>query len=668
MGMEKYQNLSYENLRDRIRLLKVQSYQEYQDLLKESWLKNFLINSPRKYDFIWLVQYEEDETILRLLDEEGISYLQGTTDLVDKMNGLLTCGKPFVNQLLTIPSFCDLVLKYANELSSYFHSIEPEGAISLIQYAQEKNIPEEDLKMVLYHFSEKTMCEVVKKVSLSLPLVKETIRRGSKEAIDYLLEKDSRITTLLEYPFSTIYSLAQKGVQIPPHLLEEPDFQKELVNLQSIKEYRFLIEALRKNNDVSILEAKRKKYYDALIDSYDEKENMVAIHRTFYEKIAASLSQGEGMGTLIDSLPELFNPFGTGLLDENARMELGDLYHQKDIPGIHRFFERESNLLLTNAIVDYHFEDLPYNFFLDLKQLCHFQETEGRTLSEEEISLYQRILDLDSLSYAEKKALHQQLSQTDFISKYYDDFKAAKEKSYQLIKEKMLTDKTALQFKDEELSKKAGVDIYVLDGEPFYALVKSLGIPKQEPMERKNIFYSVDGGSYSLDGSEKLNTFQNPQLYYNVAYRDFPIDQVLHTYPVDSFSKFVRGYVDEATNRVYQLMTPEELVKRSYQYNEIVMMQQNRTRKNDEFNDRLQIPQMFAIYCYDKITDNDILSAKNLGLSIILVKTMSYRAKMQATEEKRMNMHDTTGLSNGYQQGINYIDSIQEDDMYGRRK
>ena len=45
--------------------------------------------------------------------------------------------------------------------------------------------------------------------------------------------------------------------------------------------------------------------------------------------------------------------------------------------GLRLFLAQESRLQISNMIIDYHFEDIPYNFFLDVRQLCQFQKGEG---------------------------------------------------------------------------------------------------------------------------------------------------------------------------------------------------------------------------------------------------------------------------------------------------
>lgn len=95
-------------------------------------------------------------------------------------------------------------------------------------------------------------------------------------------------------------------------------------------------------------------------------------------------------------------------------------------------------------------------------------------------------------------------------------------------------------------------------------------------------------------------------------------------YPVDSYSRYVRVAASEATSRVFELYTPMELIERSGDYNEIILAQHNSRRIDDDLNDSIDVPKMLGIYCYDDFSDVDVLSAKNVGIGIVVVKTKKY--------------------------------------------
>ena len=404
----------------------------------------------------------------------------------------------------------------------------------------------------------------------------------------------------------------------------------------------------------------RKEYYEKQFSSYDKEEQMLKLHLIWYQEISKRMESGEELYPFLDE--NLVPFYGIGSEEFSIRNKIVGFYHNKDKEGLKNFFRQESRLQITNMVIDYHFAEIPYNFFLDLRELVHFQEGEGRTLSQEEIDVYSKLLRLDDLSYEEAMKLHAHLKEYDMIEKYYDHFRSAKDKQASLIEEAMLTESSVQKYKNETLSARAGVPIYVLDGDEFYAFVKSSHSSKDMPLDSNYRTYSGDGGSYSLDGSNKLKTFKDPRDVYNFIYKSIPKSQIIHTYPVDSYSLYKRN-LDTSTKRIYELLTPEELVGKSNSYNEILMALPNPGKPQDELQASLEAPELLGIYCYDTITDNDVISAKNMGIGIVLVKTKSY----QIDTSNRMRLMDTH-LNSGSQSKYEYLQSIQENDMEERRK
>ena len=61
------------------------------------------------------------------------------------------------------------------------------------------------------------------------------------------------------------------------------------------------------------------------------------------------------------------------------------------------------------------------------------------------------------------------------------------------------------------------------------------------------------------------------------------------------------------------------------------------SRKHNELEEKLEKPKPFASYCYDKICDTDIESAKALGIGIIVVDTRCY----SVDRNKRLSQYAT---------------------------
>ncbi len=626
-------------------------------LLKESSIKKKLIDSPRKYDFIWFVQDANGAILASLLDEEGIHILQSSTDVVDKLNAIITC-ETSCHFAFQSDIFCEMVLLNWYGLDTPFHSLNEKEAISFLQYL-DRNYPKKVLDL-FPKLSAKTQVEILKTINFSLDRIGSFLRTGRKEAIEYILTNDFRIHTLSDFSFSELYTLATKKVAIPFSLFHQKSFIEKISTIGNVKDYRYLLNALSASNDVSEIELARKEYYERQFSSYDKEEQMLKLHLTWYQEISNRMESGEEFFSFLDA--NLVPFYGMGSEEFSIRNKIFSFYSNKDKEGLKNFFRQESRLQITNMVIDYHFAEIPYNFFLDLRELVHFQEGEGRTLLQEEIDAYSKLLSLDDLSYEEVMKIHAHLKEYDMIEKYYDHFRSAKDKQASLIEEAMLTESSVQKYKNEILSAQAGVPVYVLDGDEFYAFVKSSHTSKNMPLDSNYRTYSGDGGSYSLDGSNKLKTFKDPREIYNFIYKSIPKSQIVHTYPADSYSLYKRD-LDTSTKRIYELLTPKELVGKSNSYNEILVAVPNPSKPQDELQASLEAPELLGIYCYDTITDNDIISAKNMGIGIVLVKTKNY----QIDTSNRMRLMDTH-LNGGSQSKYDYLQSIHENDMESRRK
>lgn len=627
-------------------------------VLKDKKLKEKLINSV---SFSLFMKQASDDIMINLLDEEGIEILKNSIFFNNSINEILGHHLSFVDELSKIPSFCDVVISQLK--NAYFvFKISNESAIRIVEYAIDK-IDIKTLDELIFHLEPQAQYEVVKNISLPYNIILKLIT-SNKDIAEYVFNCDIRFTSLDDLSYEDIYSIFNKGTIVPNFLLNEEKFFSKLISIDKVREYRALVDGLNENNDISGIEKAREIYYDKQLQDYSDEWGLLTKYYNCFKEICDKLDEDPN-NYLDEILNKNLNSFCFEYHRKQLKSKLLKLCQDQDDGAIYSVLRQESNFEITDMIIDYHFKQLPYNFFLDLKQLCEFQNTEGKTLSDEDIEIYNKILNLDNIYYDEKIKLHQILKKSNMMEKFYDAIKSAKEKQIQLIKKSMLNKQTIQKYKDEELSKEKGVDIYVLDGDDFYIFVKALLKQKYRAMQPSDIYYNVDGCSYSLDCSKKLNTYKNPHEYYHIAFSDFPEDQVVHVFPADSYSYYERGS-GRATDRVYTLNTPEQLTSKSNFFDEIVLLQRNDDR-NDEINSQLKVPEMFAIYCYDEITKNDIESAKNLGLGIVLVKTYAYGQRNNVNQEDDIYIKSVS-KSTIYNAGLKYLDGLYGDDMAVRRK
>ena len=408
------------------------------------------------------------------------------------------------------------------------------------------------------------------------------------------------------------------------------------VSINDVKTYRVLVDRLSNCIDTTNIEELRKKYYEeqlsnvenGLLKSYSNFSKDLENDEFFDEALSKNL--------------------GSYVLDNT----LYDSFRKKSNEEATKF---ESDFQMTNMIIDYLFEDIPTNVLININNLLNFQKGEGKTLSDDDIILYTEISNLDKKTAEEKVELFNKLKNLNLKKKFYFDYSKAKDKMVELFNQNMLNKENIDKYKNDDFSKQAGVDVYCLDGDKFMVLIKSFHDTKDEVLNGDIFHFGVDGSSFSIDGSSKLKTFKDPEKYYNLAYTGIPFHQLIHSFSVDSFSKYVRddkGLPDRiATNRINKLMTPDEFLLDSRDYNELIISVPNRYIKEDnEFNNSLKNPVPFALYCYDTITNNDIETAKKYNLGIIVVNTKKYNIN----NENKMSMYDTMALE--AENSYNYID------------
>jgi hypothetical protein len=633
------------------------------ELLSNSRIKEKIINPTNKYEFIWLAQDPETDFLPLLLNASGVDILRRSSGWTDKINGILTSCNPCVYKLFEDKSFVKLVIENLEKLKSSLYSLPANAIVKMLEYVKKNNLNSKIMLDIMSGVGARYQEDVVKSFKFPFDILERILLSVEDEAAQYLINQDLRITTLNNLSFDGLLALLSKNIRIPDYFLQDKEFQKKIVTIFDPKDYRFLIQKLGMNNDISYLEKLRKEFYENEIKSYNPDTKMLLrYHQIYLEIRKLILNENVTRQNIEMIIKESFNNFGQGDLTYSFIEKI--FANSSSTEKLKTYFQKRSNYHLTNMIIDYHFEDVYYNFLLDVKQLYQFQQTEGRTLNDQDTELYRRLLTLDDLPYLQKISLFEELKKVNIIEKYYDDFRKSKDKAFSLIKEQMLNFNNIGQYKSLELSRKYGVDIYVLAGQPFYAFVKSLNESKKTVLTKAKIHYYTDGSSYSLDGSDKLSTFYNPRENYNLLFGDFSINQVVHMYSSDSFSKYIRdGKNNLGTNRVFELYTPSDFVKSSANYNEIIYSQRNE-RKSDALNLQLDVPRVLSIYCYDEISENDIRSAKNLGIGITLIKTKSYHVRKK---DEQLSVADTIGFDWNKRNDFNYITSVYEDAMQGRK-
>ena len=594
-------------------------------IFKKIDIKNDIINNDSRHEITWFCQDNNvtSEMIYNLLDDEGINILNNTRDKLSRVNGIISCGKDISN-LFDNEVFLSLLI----ELDNYYFYFKEDEALKFIKYCINKK--NEIVVRAFNKLNENAQIYVISNCDMSEFYYDLLV--GSKLGCSKIIV--DKISSLENYKYDDLFDIFEKDMVIPNRLLSM-SFINKISTIYNVKAYRSLVNELGKNNDISNIEILRRKYYDYFLDNCSD----------IYNNILSEVKSGSDISILLN---KYFNCFGGY-----------DSFLNNGFFDIDEKLKKSLNYITSEIVVDYLFQDNAYNVFLDINELLKFS-TSVDFLSEDDKKIYSDIASLDDISVFDKKKILDNLKNKNMAHKFYDDFRLARSKMVELFNSSILNSDNIYRYENKELSNKYGVPVYEMNGNEFFVLVKAIEKRKDSILNPNDLYAYCDGSSFSIDGGNKLSTFLDTNMYYNLAYNRIPDNQLVHVFEVDSFSNYYRNknnnlpYDRNGTDRINRLFTPKEIVDVSSSYNELIISQPN--RMNDEFNSKLEQPVPFAIYCYDDISDHDILSSKATGLGIILVNTKKY----DIDKFGRVSLHS---LDNS---DICYAKPNENDDIYKR--
>lgn len=408
-----------------------------------------------------------------------------------------------------------------------------------------------------------------------------------------------------------INKLLQYNLLIPDSILNDDNFPcyliKSVINktesLIDIRSYLYKFQSINTEFYEKLL-LEYKKYINAILNSYDYNTQIF----NFY-----------------------FNSSSDNyLLPKDLQEKLKNSDEKQKIT----ILKEETSFKLSEIIVDSIFEDNIYNVKLNLNEIIRYtSDINVNLISPEHLNFYKIILNIDSLSNEEKINLYNNFKDKNITSMLYDDLKILKEYSYSTIKNSLTFFNSKSKLKNTTLSEKCGVDIYSLNGEPFYMLVKSMNPISNNDnnnyinLEEDN--YSVERGCYSLIGSDNIDVFNKKFVY---GFYNFNIQNIISVFETDCFSQesdepiLNQNYGTTAVNR---LMTPLQIVNgldlnKQTRYSEIQIL----GKLKPDF-----------IVVFDSINETALSESKALNIPIVVINTLAY-----SNDKKRSKPFDNDDL------------------------
>lgn len=295
---------------------------------------------------------------------------------------------------------------------------------------------------------------------------------------------------------------------------------------------------------------------------------------------------------------------------------------------IYDFFELNSidksrqdivaNRYLIEYIVNYYLGDNYYNFMTNFDQMLSYLKCSKKDLvNKENIMLYKEFVDLRHMSFTDKIGFFKLLlDDVNVKERFYDDINIVREDSHKELVSKALKLNHNNKIYNKDVSDKLKIDVYNLDGEPFFGFVRCVAIP------RGNLFNNYDkvnsqerrlGFSFSYIGDKNIGTIDYDGKGVTLFYDNLDYHNIMYVHHGDLHSKKMVVQDDYVSVKENDILTPERLISHTKNYNEIFI-------KSDGRGIRPK-----ALICYDKIDDKDIGFAMKHHVDLLVINRNKYK-------------------------------------------
>lgn len=612
-----------------------------------------IINS-NKQDFLDFLDNDYNGKILNLLDDEGVELLKKNSYIEDRIIYILNYSN-YVDLLFNNQKFLDLFL--STDISKYYASLKNLNNKTydlIVNRCLELNKDINLTGQLISYFNKDYRLKFIDKYDYPNDLIYEMLKRNPKLLGKKILEKYNIDLLSHNIPVGGLvaagkslsfedmtkrkgYSYVNSSGEVfylSSDLLNTEVAQK-LWNELNVYEYRFLINDANYCGDPTNLNNYAKTKEEEFILNTDYPKT--------YQNIFNMINKLSNLDSSSNEYRDIFrNLIRQIQIFPNEYTNLRELIFNGEFAETINLITKSLDEKKSDYIIDYHFEENYYNVMYDLRELLEFYYAGNIDIPEDRLYLYQQIVNIDMLSSQEKIELHNELKQYNMMEIFYDDMTFARKQVREALKDYAMVKDELVKFKDEELSNEYGVDVYNINDNPFFAIVKS-GIRFEDSLPVGHSYSLVGNGCISVFGSLK-----NSNTYVYDA-SDLNPEQIVHIFPKDSYTLYQPfSFTEKATDRVEQLMMPDELLYNKRTYNEVLILEQGSMQT--DIDSRIPKLKKIALYCVDQITAKDVETAKihNIGIMLINSKKYNKGIEMPPSIYRHLGNDDfNTYMSNG---------------------
>lgn len=403
------------------------------------------------------------------------------------------------------------------------------------------------------------------------------------ESIKYLFEVDKRINYL--FPRIYLKDLIENGTEFPNEILNNKKFFNMLKS-NSLVTFRKTINDLEKNNLPEPIEFYISKYYEELLDSYNEEYDM-------FNDYVNIISRINRMNNNVN--------FNTYILDSDAKKVYNDFLDGKKV-NITNEYIKFTSLKLSEIIIDSLFQENIYNVWFNIREMFRFNNN-MQVLTENKEEFYTTILNFDNLSNKDKIKFYNTYKNKNINLMFYEDLRSVKDKSYEFINNQLFN------YNNYDINLKLSLlyktSVYDLRDKKFYMLVRGEENHQDVTTSKRNCYSIISNDNTNIFGYGLMTTY---------GYNHLDVGRVLHIFEEDSYSSDLNEKPVIPRLKVNRIMTPKELSNGRSWYSEIQII----NKKID--NDLCIAKKPDYIVAIDYISSIDVSESKRLNIPIVLIK------------------------------------------------
>ncbi len=277
-----------------------------------------------------------------------------------------------------------------------------------------------------------------------------------------------------------------------------------------------------------------------------------------------------------------------------------------------------ANRYLAEYIINYFFQDNYYNFMTNFYQMISYLSmTDKNIVDKNNINLYDQFVKIKDLSMEEKIDFFKKyVNDSNLMELFYDDMDLVKNDSHKQLVEASLKLNRDSELHELELSKKLGIDVYVLDGQEFYGFVRCFSLHSNNFTNQENYIYSKGnrlGYSFSYISNNNIGTTDYDEKWVTLFYDNIDYHDIMYVHHADLHSKNMINQDDYLSQKENEIVTPKGLMANTKNYNEVYIKAGSEGIKPT------------ALICYDSISINEVAFATKYDLSILVINRQKYK-------------------------------------------